>query len=124
MTFEEISEKAYKRQPIDEKVNLYEKYAYLKLKELYLDYKNELINKEDAEKKKNNIKKEYNMYQIKTEQYYEIFKKQNEIRSKYEQYLYEIEKTQNQDELLEKSLKLIEIIIQDEIFFDRNNKNN
>ena len=124
MTFEEISEKAYKRQPIDEKVNLYEKYAYLKLKELYLDYKNELINKEDAEKKKNNIKKEYDMYQIKTEQYYEIFKKQNEIRSKYEQYLYEIEKTQNQDELLEKSLKLIEIIIQDETFFDRNNKNN
>lgn len=124
MTFKEISEKAFKKQEIDKVGNIAEKYAYLQLKELYLDYKNELISKEEAEKKKKRIELEYNEYQKKIHEYYEVFKTQNDIRIKYETYLNEIEKAKNQDDLLEKSLKLIELIIQDESFFKRNYEKN
>ena len=124
MTFKEISAKAFKKQEIDKVCNIAEKYAYLQLKELYLDYKNELISKEEAEKKKKRIELEYNEYQKKIHEYYEVFKTQNDIRIKYETYLNEIEKTKNQDDLLEKSLKLIELIIQDESFFKRNYEKN
>lgn len=124
MTFKEISEKAFKKQEIDKVCNIAEKYAYLQLKELYLDYKNELISKEEAEKKKKRIELEYNEYQKKIHEYYEVFKTQNDIRIKYETYLNEIEKTKNQDDLLEKSLKLIELIIQDKSFFKRNYEKN
>ena len=120
MTFEEISEKAFKRESLGEYNNLAEKYAYLQLYNLYRDYHNKIIDKENSIKQKNKIEKEFEENQKKINNYYDVFKKQNEIRIKYNVYLTEIEKSMNQDELLEKSLKFIELIIQDKSFFDRN----
>ena len=125
MTFEEISEKAFKKEQLREYSNLAEKYAYLQLYNLYRDYFLKNIDKQKASEIKNEIKKEFENYQEKIEKYYDYFKRQTEIRIKYNSYLTEIEKTTNQDDLLEKSLKFIEIIIQDKSFFDRNiEKNN
>lgn len=125
MTFEEISEKAFKKEQLGEYSNLAEKYAYLQLYNLYRDYFLKNIDKQKATEIKNEIKKEFENYQRKIDDYYYYFKKQTEIRIKYNSYLTEIEKTTNQDDLLEKSLKFIEIIIQDKSFFDRNiEKNN
>ena len=125
MTFEEISEKAFKKEQLGEYSNLAEKYAYLQLYNLYRDYFLKNIDKQKASEIKNEIKKEFANYQEKIEKYYDYFKRQTEIRIKYNSYLTEIEKTTNQDDLLEKSLKFIEIIIQDKSFFDRNiEKNN
>lgn len=125
MTFEEISEKAFKKEQLGEYSNLAEKYAYLQLYNLYRDYFLKNIDKQKASEIKNEIKKEFENYQEKIEKYYDYFKRQTEIRIKYNTYLTEIEKSQNQDDLLEKSLKFIEIIIQDKSFFDRNiEKNN
>ena len=125
MTFEEISEKAFKKEQLGEYSNLAEKYAYLQLYNLYRDYFLKNIDKQKASEIKNEIKKEFENYQEKIEKYYDYFKRQTEIRIKYNSYLTEIEKTTNQDDLLEKSLKFIEIIIQDKSFFDRNiEKNN
>lgn len=120
MTFEEISEKAFKRESLGEYNNLAEKYAYLQLYNLYRDYHNKIIDKENSIKQKNKIEKEFEENQKKINNYYDVFKKQNEIRIKYNVYLTEIEKAKEQDELLEKSLKFIELIIQDKSFFDRN----
>ena len=125
MTFEEICEKAFKKEQLREYSNLAEKYAYLQLYNLYRDYFLKNIDKQKASEIKNEIKKEFENYQEKIEKYYDYFKRQTEIRIKYNSYLTEIEKTTNQDDLLEKSLKFIEIIIQDKSFFDRNiEKNN
>lgn len=122
MTFEEISEKAFKRESLGEYNNLAEKYAYLQLYNLYRDYHNKIIDKKNSIKQKNKIEKEFEENQKKINNYYDVFKKQNEIRIKYNKYITEIEKSQNQDEILEKSLKFIEIIIADPSFYDRNIK--
>ena len=122
MDFDEISEKAYKRQDLGEFKNIVEKYAYLQLLNLYRDYNNEMISKNDAIKKKNKIKKEYEWNLQELKKYYEVFKHQQDIRNEYFSYLTEIEKSKNNDDLLINSLKLIEIIIQDNSFFERNYK--
>ena len=59
MDFDEISEKAYKRQDLGEYKNIAEKLAYMEMLNLYKDYNNELITKEEASKQKNQIKKCY-----------------------------------------------------------------
>lgn len=120
MTFEEISEKAFKREALGEYSNLAEKYAHLQLYNLYRDYFQKKIDKQKASEIKNEIKKEFQYYQERIDDYYFYFKKQNEIRIKYDCYLSEIERAKEQDDLLEKSLKFIELIIQDKSFFDRN----
>ena len=122
MTFEEISEKAFKKEQLGEYSNLAEKYAYSELYYLYRDYRKTIIDKETATVNKSKIEKEFNENQKKINNYYDVFKKQNEIRIKYNTYLTEIEKSQNQDEILEKSLKFIEIIIADPSFYNRNIK--
>ena len=120
MEFKEISEKAYKHEEIDPKCNIAIKYAYVSMMHLYSEYKRENISKEEAEKEKRRIEKEYNHYSERVKKYYEVFEKQNEIRGKYQEFLVEIEKSQDTDNILINSLKFIENIIQDSTFFDRN----
>ncbi len=119
MKFEEIAEKAFKQQDLLPTANLAEKYAYSELYYLYRDYRKTLISKETATNRKAEIEKEFNDNQRRIDNYYEVFKKQNEIRKKYYEYITAIEKSTTQDEILDNSLKFIENIIQDNSFYDR-----
>lgn len=119
MKFEEIAEKAFKQQDLLPTANLAEKYAYSELYYLYRDYRKTLISKETATNRKTEIEKEFNDNQRRIDNYYEVFKKQNEIRKNYYEYMTAIEKSTTQDEILDNSLKFIENIIQDNSFYDR-----
>ena len=119
MKFEEIAEKAFKQQDLLPTANLAEKYAYSELYYLYRDYRKTLISKETATNRKAEIEKEFNDNQRRIDNYYEVFKKQNEIRKNYYEYITAIEKSTTQDEILDNSLKFIENIIQDNSFYDR-----
>lgn len=119
MKFEEIAEKAFKQHPLPVTANLAEKYAYSELYYLYRDYRKTLISKETATDRKTEIEKEFNENQRRIDNYYEVFKKQNEIRKNYYEYMTAIEKSTTQDEILDNSLKFIENIIQDNSFYDR-----
>lgn len=120
MEFEEISKKAYKKEKLEEFSNFAEKYAYVQMLNLYMEYRNENITKSEAEKLKKEIEKEYNENLRKYNNYCERLKKQNLLKAKYEEYLYAVEKSQDQEDLLINSLKLIEVFVQDDTFFDRN----
>lgn len=120
MEFEEISKKAYKKEELEKFSNLAEKYAYVQMLNLYIEYRNENISKTEAEKLKKEIEKEYKENLRKYQNYCEMLNRQNLLRAKYEEYLYAVEKSQEQDDLLLNSLKLIEVIVQDNSFFDRN----
>lgn len=120
MDFKEISEKAYKKEGLGKFKNIAEKYAYVRMENLYMEFKNENINLKEAEKCKNEIEREYKYYLDRVDKYYEVFKNQNEIRKRYESFLREIEKSQDTDSLLINSLKLIEEIVQDNSFYERN----
>lgn len=120
MEFEEISKKAYKKEKLEEFSNFAEKYAYVQMLNLYMEYRNENITKSEAEKLKKEIEKEYNENLRKYNNYCERLKKQNLLKAKYEEYLYAVEKSQEQEDLLINSLKLIEVFVQDDTFFDRN----
>ena len=123
MNFEELAEKAFKNMyPTEHKLNLAEKYTYLRLADLYKDYRNALISKEDAAKEKNKIQKEFDEYQRKIEDYYQVFKERDEVRKKYYEYIVAIEKSQSEDEILDNSLKFIEEIIADSSFYYRQMK--
>ena len=122
MTFEELCEKAFKKQELDEFANIAQKYAYLKMSILFDNYKNAIINKDDAAKQKQEIKREYETYQKKIDDYYEACRKQNEIKVQYGQYIIDIEKATDQYDLLDKSLLFIEKIISDDSFRNRNIK--
>ena len=122
MTFDELCERAFKKQELGEFANLAEKYAYLRMSVLFDDYRNAKINKDDAAKQKQNIKREYELYQNKIENYWELYRKQNEIRVQYGQYIIDIEKATDQYDLLDKSLIFIEKIISDDSFRNRNIK--
>lgn len=119
MKFEEIAEKAFKQHSLSVTANLAEKYAYSELYYLYRDYRKTLISKEIATKRKIEIEKEFNENQRRIDNYYEVFKKQNEIRKNYYEYMTAIEKSTTQEEILDNSLKFIEDIIQDNSFYDR-----
>lgn len=120
MEFEEISKKAYKKEKLENFSNFAEKYAYVQMLNLYMEYRNENITKSEAEKLKKEIEKEYNENLRKYNNYCERLKKQNLLKAKYEEYLYAVEKSQDQEDLLINSLKLIEVFVQDDTFFDRN----
>ena len=130
MTFEEISEKAFKREELGSCKNLAEKYAYIQLFNLYRDYFNKNITKEKAAIIKADIKKEFEDNQRKIERYYENLRHREEIKGKYTNYITAVEKSKSQDDILYNSLKFIEAIIQDDSFAERNlgkvfdNKNN
>lgn len=120
MEFELISRKAYNKEKLEEFSNFAEKYAYIQMLNLYTEYRIENITKSEAEKTKKEIEKEYKENLRKYENYCERLKKQNLLKAKYEEYLYAIEKSQEQDDLLLNSLKFIEVVVQDDSFFDRN----
>ena len=119
MTFEEVSEKAYKKEKLPNTANLAEKYAYVYMTMLYQNYKQQKISKEQAEKEKTQIKKEFLAYQDRIQKYYDIFKEYHENRIKFEQHVMAIEKSETQEDIIENSLKLVELIIQDRSFFNR-----
>lgn len=119
MKFEEIAEKAFKQHSLPATANLAEKYAYNELYYLYKDFRKSLIDKEIATHRKAEIEKEFNENQRRIDNYYDVFKKQNEIRKNYHEYMVAIEKSTTQDEILDNSLKFIENIIQDNTFYDR-----
>lgn len=122
MKFEEIAEKAFKQHSLPATANLAEKYAYSELYYLYRDYRKTLISKETATNRKIEIEKEFEKNQYRINNYYEVFKKQNDIRKNYYEYMTAIEKSTTQDEILDNSLKFIENIIQDKSFYDRQMK--
>lgn len=119
MTFEEVSEKAYKKEKLENTANLAEKYAYVYMTMLYKDYKQEKITKEQAEKEKTQIKNEFDVYQNEIKKYYDVFREYHENRIKFEEYVTAIEKSETQADIMDNSLKLIELIIQDKSFFNR-----
>lgn len=123
MKFEEIAENAFKNiYPTEHKLNLAEKYTYLQLCNLYKDYKNALISKEDATKNKTKIQKEFEENQRKIDEFYEYLKERSKARDKYFEYIAAIEKSKSQDDILDNSLKFIEQIIADSSFYYRQMK--
>lgn len=120
MTFEEISEKAFKREELGKYKNLAEKYAYLQLFNLYKDYYNKNIDKEKATVEKQKIKKEFEDNERKINNYYNILKYREQIKGKYTNYITAVEKSESQDDILYNSLKFIETILQDDSFTERN----
>lgn len=123
MKFEEIAENAFKNTyPTEHKLNLAEKYTYLQLVNLYKDYKNALISKEDAAKNKTKIQKEFEENQRKIDEFYEYLKERSKARDKYFEYIAAIEKSKSQDDILDNSLKFIEQIIADSSFYYRQMK--
>lgn len=120
MLFEEISEKAYKKSELGEYPNLADKYAYLRLRNLYKDYENEVITLDEAKLEKLKIEKEHKEETNSINMSLELHKTMNRIRGEYGNFIIAIEKSKNQDEQLENSLKFIEAIIQDKSFADRN----
>ena len=119
MTFEEVSEKAYKKEKLPNTANLAEKYAYVYMTMLYQNYKQQKVSKEQAEKEKTQIKNEFNVYQSEIQKYYDVFREYHENRLKFEKYIRDIEKSETQEEIFDNSLSLIELIIQDRSFFAR-----
>lgn len=119
MTFEEVSEKAYKKEKLPNTANLAEKYAYVYMTMLYQNYKQQKISKEQAEKEKTQIKNEFNSYQIEIQKYYDVFREYHENRIKFEEYVTAIEKSESPEDIMDNSLRLVELIIQDKSFFNR-----
>ena len=119
MTFEEVSEKAFKNEKLANTANLAEKYTYWRMFNLYRDYRESKIKKDAAEKEKLEIVKEFNDYQERIKKYYDVFREYHENRLKFEKYIRDIEKSETQEEIFDNSLKLIELIIQDRSFFSR-----
>ena len=122
MNFEEISEKAYRKEPLDEINNIIVKYAYYKVLDLYRKYDDGKINLNQAREEKQKLKKEYEEAIAKREEYYDFFRKQTELKGKYHDYIVAIEKAQNEGEVLMNSLLFIEQIIGDSSFSKRNYK--
>lgn len=120
MDFEIISEKAFKKQSLDGFPNIADKYAYLQLLNLYKDYENQNISKSEAVKQKAKIKKEFEVETRNISLDLEMRKTLNQIRGNYEIWIANIEKSKNQDEQLEYSLRFIEAILQDNSFVNRN----
>lgn len=119
MKKEEIAEIAFKKKELPSTCNLAEKHFYLQLYYLYRDYRSGLIDKEKAEENKKRFEKEFKENQDKIDKYYEVFKNQNKLRGEIHEYLVNLEKSETEGKLLDNSLILIEKIIQDKSFYDR-----
>lgn len=122
MKFEEVAEKAFKKQELLPTANLAEKYAYSELYYLYRDFNKGNISEEEARKKKSKIEKEFDDNQRRIDDYYEVFRERNEIRKKYHEFLAAIERSTKEAEILDNSLKFIESIVHDNSFYNRQMK--
>lgn len=119
-SFEELSIKAYKDDKISEDNNIIDKYYYIKLKELYLDYKCGKINKEKAEIKKKKLRNGYYSEKEYYEKYLNLCKEYNNNRIQIEYDLSKIEKSKDKDEILKLALDILSKITYDKNLVERN----
>lgn len=117
--FEKISLLAYKNKE-DENFNIVERYAFIKLKELYDMYKSGECSKEQATREKNKIKRQFKDDSFYYERCKEIYKEYNERKNELEYSLYKIEKSKDKMEILELLLDIIGKHISDDDFKQRN----
>ncbi len=118
--FENLSMKAYKNEILDDEYDFIDKYFFEQLKELYLDYRCEKINKDKAEIKKKKIKNEYFSEKEYRRKYLEICKEYNSNRINIEYDLSRIEKSNDKEEMLKIALNIIAKMTKDENFLQRN----
>ena len=118
--FENLSMKAYKNEILDDEYDFIDKYFFYQLKELYLDYRCEKINKDKAEIKKKKIKNEYFSEKEYRRKYLEICKEYNSNRINIEYDLSRIEKSNDKEEMLKIALNIIAKMTKDENFLQRN----
>ena len=118
--FEALSVKAYRDNEIDNDYNVIDKYYFLKLKDLYLDYKCGKIIKEKAEIKKKKLRSEYIYDKKYYEKYLEICREYNDNRINIEYNLNKLEKSNDKDEILKLALEIIGKMINDENLAKRN----
>lgn len=119
-SFQEINLKSYRNKGIDDNATVDEKYCYLKLQEMYLDYKCRKIDKEKAIKIRNKIEKEYENNKKNHEEYLRICKEYNDYRIKFETDLYKLNKTNDEHEKLKIALNIISKITNNKIDFSQN----
>lgn len=119
MDFEKIAEFAFKKQGIQNGWDLPVCYTYLKLEKLYYDYKIGEINKENSIIEKSKIKKDYEYFKRDYEDTLNVYKEYNENRKKTNMLLTDIEKSNNKEEILEKTLEIIANFISDKDFKNR-----
>lgn len=119
-SFQEINLKSYRNKGIDDNATVDEKYCYLKLQEMYLDYKCGKIDKEKAIKIRNKIEKEYENNKKNHEEYLRICKEYNDYRIKFETDLYKLNKTNDEHEKLKIALNIISKITNNKIDFSQN----
>ena len=119
MDFEEIAKMAYMEKEEDKYWNLPKKYAYLKLKELYLKYKIGKYSKEVSIVEKAKIKGEY----LEAEKVYQneldVYKEYNRNRLENTILLSKLEKTRDKEEALGYSIQIIQNCISDKDFSKR-----
>lgn len=118
--FEILSVKAYKEEKIDKNNNIIDKYYYLKLKDLYSNYRCGKITQGKAEIRKKKLKNNYNYEMGYYKRYIAICKEYNDNRIKIEYNLSQIEKSNDKNEILKLSLEIISKMINDEEFLKRN----
>lgn len=118
--FEILSVKAYKEEKIDKNNNIIDKYYYLKLKDLYSNYRYGKITQGKAEIRKKKLKNNYNYEMGYYKRYIAICKEYNDNRIKIEYNLSQIEKSNDKNEILKLSLEIISKMINDEEFLKRN----
>lgn len=118
--FEKLSIKAYKEEKLDNNINIIDKYYYIELKNLYLDYRCGKTTKEKTEIRKKKLKNEYTIEMKYYNRYMEICREYNDNRIKMEYDLSKIEKSKNKDEILKIALKIIGRMVHDEDFTKRN----
>lgn len=120
MDFQEIAERAYRKQGPDKFWNLPERYAYLKLEELYYKYRLGNISKEKSIIEKQKIEKEYNWDKQQYENALNVYKTYNENRVKNEILLAEVEKAKDRETMIKNALQIIANNISDDSFVQRN----
>lgn len=122
MDFNEIAEKAFRKEGLDEFWNLPVKYAYVQLEELYYRYSINDLSKEKCVKLKNTIRKEYESNLLNYNTTMEQYKVYNNNRIVNAMLLAQLEKTKDKDKIIELSLRIISNCIEDKSFVDRNLK--
>ncbi len=120
MEFEYIAKLAYNEKQLEEYVTLPEKYAYIKLKDLYFSYRCGDITLEEAIKQKNEIRKEFVDEVGKYNESIKICKEYHNNKLHNNMLIDGIEKSKDKEEILEKALQAIGVFISDNSFADRN----
>ena len=120
MEFENIANLAYNEKKLQEYTTLPEKYAYIKLKDLYFSYRCGDVTLDEAIKQKNEIRKEFVDEVGKYNESVEICKQYHNNKLHNNMLVDEIEKSKDKEKILEKALQAIGIFISDSSFAERN----